>query len=46
VIKLNRVRDAAVRLHHENLRLQNWVYALAAGCAVLATSLVIVLFQR
>jgi hypothetical protein len=46
VIKLQRVKEAALRLHHENIKLQNWVYGLGIGCAMLATSLVIVLLRR
>ncbi|MFM7332371.1 MAG: hypothetical protein ACKO1L_12060 [Brachymonas sp.] len=46
VIKLQRVKEAAVRLHHQNQKLQNWVYGLGIGCAMLATSLVVVLLRR
>jgi hypothetical protein len=46
IAKLQRVKEAAIRLHHENRKLQNWVYGLGIGCAMLATSLVIVLIRR
>ena len=46
VLKLQRVKEAALRLHHQNIKLQNWVYGLGIGCAMLATSLVIVLIRR
>lgn len=46
IIKLQRVKEAAMRLHHENQKLQNWVYGLGIACAMLATSLVIVLIRR
>ncbi len=46
IIKLQRVKEAALRLHHQNIKLQNWVYGLGIGCAMLATSLVIVLMRR
>jgi hypothetical protein len=46
IAKLQRVKEAAVRLHHQNQQLQNWVYGLGIACAVLATSLVVVLFRR
>lgn len=46
IAKLQRVREAAVRLHFQNLKLQNWVYGLGICCMVLATSLVVVLFRR
>jgi hypothetical protein len=46
IIKLQRVKEAALRLHHENQKLQNWVYGLGIACAMLATSLVIVLIRR
>jgi hypothetical protein len=46
IIKLQRVKEAALRLHHQNIKLQNWVYGLGIGCAMLATSLVIVLLRR
>jgi hypothetical protein len=46
VLKLQRVKEAAVRLHHQNIRLQNWVYGLGISCAVLASSLIFVLLKR
>ncbi len=46
IIKLQRVKEAALRLHHENQKLQNWVYGLGIACMMLATSLVIVLVRR
>lgn len=46
IIKLQRVKEAALRLHHQNIKLQNWVYGLGISCAMLATSLVIVLLRR
>ncbi len=46
VLKLQRVKEAALRLHHQNLRLQNWVYGLGISCAVLAASLILVLVRR
>ena len=46
ILKLQRVKEAALRLHHQNIKLQNWVYGLGIGCAMLATSLVIVLIRR
>jgi hypothetical protein len=46
IIKLQRVKEAALRLHRENQKLQNWVYGLGIACAMLATSLVIVLMRR
>jgi hypothetical protein len=46
IAKLQRVKEAAVRLHYENQKLQNWVYGLGVGCAVLATSLAVALFRR
>jgi hypothetical protein len=46
IIKLQRVKEAAVRLHHQNQKLQNWVYGLGIGCAMLATSLVVILLRR
>jgi hypothetical protein len=46
ILKLQRVKEAALRLHHQNQKLQSWLFGLAAACAVLATSLVVVLFQR
>jgi hypothetical protein len=46
IAKLQRVKDAAVRLHYQNQKLQNWVYGLGIACTVLATSLVVVLFRR
>jgi hypothetical protein len=46
IIKLQRVKEAAQRLHHQNLRQQNWIYGLGITCAVLATSLVLVLARR
>ena len=46
IIKLNRVKEAALRLHHDNQKLRNWVYGLGISCAMLATSLVIVLLWR
>jgi hypothetical protein len=46
IIKLQRVKEAAMRLHKENQKLQNWVYGLGVACMVLATSLVLVLFRR
>jgi hypothetical protein len=44
--KLQRVKEAAVKLNYENKRLQETVYALCAICAVLAISLLVVLFKR
>ncbi len=46
IIKLQRVKEAAARLHHENQKLQNWVYGLGISCAMLATSLVILIAKR
>jgi hypothetical protein len=46
IIKLQRVKEAALRLHHQNQKLQNWVYGLGISCMVLATSLVVLLFRR
>jgi hypothetical protein len=46
IVKLNRIKAAANRLHNQNQRLQTWVYALGAACALLATSLGFVIFQR
>jgi hypothetical protein len=46
ILKLQRVKEAALRLHHQNQKLQSWLFGLGAACAVLATSLVVVLFQR
>ncbi|NJM43500.1 MAG: hypothetical protein HC858_05115 [Brachymonas sp.] len=46
IVKLQRVKEAAQRLHHENRKLQNWVYGLGICCAVLATSLVLLMARR
>ncbi|NJS35673.1 MAG: hypothetical protein HC765_03330 [Brachymonas sp.] len=46
IVKLQRVKEAAQRLHHENRKLQNWVYGLGVCCAVLATSLVLLMARR
>ncbi|MBS7807293.1 hypothetical protein [Variovorax sp. PCZ-1] len=46
IAKLQRVKEAAIRLHHRNEKLQNWVYGLGITCTLLATSLIIVLFRR
>jgi hypothetical protein len=46
VAKFQRIKEAGMRLHHRNLKLQNWVYGLSISCMVLATSLVVVLFRR
>ncbi len=46
VLKLQRVKEAALRLHHQNLRLQNWVYGLGISCAMLASGLVLLLLKR
>lgn len=46
IAKLQRVKEAALRLHHENQKLQNWVYGLGISCMVLATGLVVLLFRR
>jgi hypothetical protein len=44
--KLQRVREAALRLYHQNQRLENGLYALAVCCMLLATGLGVVLFRR
>jgi hypothetical protein len=44
--KLQRVKESAVRLHHENQRLQNWVLGLGIACAMLVTGLLLMLMQR
>lgn len=46
IAKLQRVKAAALRLHHQNQKLQNWVYGLGISCAMLATGLVVALFRR
>jgi hypothetical protein len=46
IAKLQRVKSAALRLHYQNLKLQNWVYGLGISCLVLATSLLVALFRR
>jgi hypothetical protein len=44
--KLQRVKEAAVRLHYENQKLKNWVLGLGIACAMLATGLVIMLARH
>jgi hypothetical protein len=39
IIKLQRVREAALRLHHQNLRQRDWIYALGITCFLLTVSL-------
>ncbi len=46
VAKLLRVKQAAIRLHHENIYLQKWVYGLSITCLMLGTSLVVLLIRR
>ncbi len=46
IAKLQRVKEAALRLHHQNQKLQNWIYGLGAGCVVLATSVLVLLLRR
>jgi hypothetical protein len=46
VAKLQRIKEAALRLHHENKRQEQWIFGLGITCALLATSLVFVLFKR
>ncbi len=46
IAKLQRVKAAAIRLHFQNQKLQNWAYGLAMCCMILATGLVIALFRR
>lgn len=46
VHKLHRVKEAALRLHHQNQKLQDWVYGLGISCMVLGTGLVIMMFRR
>ena len=46
IAKLQRVKAAAIRLHFQNQKLQNWAYGLAICCMILATGLVIALFRR
>ncbi len=46
IVKLQRVKEAALRLHHENIRLQKWVYGLGIACMMLSTSLVVMLLRR
>ncbi len=46
VLKLQRVKEAALRLHHQNQKLQNWVYGLGISCTMLATGLVVLMFRR
>jgi hypothetical protein len=41
LVKLQRVKEAAVRLNYENKRLKNWILCLGIICAVLASSLLI-----
>ncbi len=44
--KLQRVKEAALRLNNQNKSLQNWVYGLGITCIVLATSLILVMCRR
>ena len=46
VIKLQRVKAAALRLHHQNKRQEQWIFGLGITCTLLATSLVLVMFKR
>ncbi len=46
IVKLRRVKDAAIRLHHQNLKLQKWVHILGSCSIILATMLVVVWFKR
>lgn len=46
IAKLQRFKEAAIRLHFQNQKLQNWVYGLGILSMLLATGLIIVVFQR
>jgi hypothetical protein len=46
VAKLHRVQQAGLKLHHNNIKLQNWVFGLGLTCAALATALVVILIKR
>jgi hypothetical protein len=46
VAKLNRIKQAAQRLHQENKRQGQWILGLGITCFMLATSLIFVLFKR
>jgi hypothetical protein len=46
VAKLNRIKQAAQRLHQENKRQEQWIIGLGITCVMLATSLIFVLFKR
>jgi hypothetical protein len=46
IAKLHRVKEAAQRLHHENQKLQNWIYGLGIACVMLATSLAIIVARH
>ncbi len=46
IAKLQRVKEAALRLNNENHKLQNWVYGLGITCAILVAGLVLLIFRR
>jgi hypothetical protein len=46
IVKLRRMKDAALRLHHQNLKLQKWVHILGSCSIILATMLAVVWFKR
>jgi hypothetical protein len=44
--KLQRAKEAAIRLNKENKQLQKWVYSLGIICAILATTLLLTMWRR
>jgi hypothetical protein len=46
IVKLQRVKQAALRLNKENHKLQNWVYGLGITCAILFAILILMIFKR
>ncbi|TAG25921.1 MAG: hypothetical protein EAZ37_11090 [Burkholderiales bacterium] len=46
IVKLQRVKQAALRLNKENHKLQNWVYGLGITCALLLACLMLLIFKR
>lgn len=46
IVNLQRVQEAAARLHAQNQNLQNWVYGLSSVCIVLGVSLLLMAFRR
>ena len=46
IAKLQRFKEAAVRLHFQNQKLQNWVYGLGILSMLLAAALAVLVFRR